>query len=69
MLTYEQIKELVDKRFICKTKIGKGPRPDKVPHEVYGHHSSYVHDDYRIWGFESEAGRDRFIIDFNIGDY
>ncbi len=68
MLTAREVKERVDCRFKCKTIRGKGPKPDKISVEVYGHHGSYCTDTHRIWGFESEAGRNRFLNDFGSAE-
>jgi len=65
MLTAKEVKERVDSRYKCKTLIGMGPRPENVPVKVYGHHGSYCTDTYRIWGFEDEAGRDKFMLAFS----
>ncbi len=65
MLTHNEIKERVDKRYSCKTPRGTGPRPDKVSVEIYGHHASYCTDTHRVWGFVSKAGYDQFVKDFN----
>ena len=65
MLTHNEIKERVDKRHVCRTLKGLGPRPDEVPVEVYGHHASYCTNTHRVWGFVSDAGYTRFVKDFN----
>ena len=65
MLKYDEVKELVNSRFKCKTILSsKEPRPEKISVEVYGHHASYCTKSHRIWGFITESGRDRFMQDF-----
>jgi hypothetical protein len=59
MLAHEKAERIIEKtndRFKCKTVIAANIRPDKIDHKIYGHHSSYCDDEYRIWGFISEAG-------------
>jgi hypothetical protein len=67
MLSRQEVIERVNQRFKCRTKRGSldGPQPHHVHVNVYGHHASYVEGGFRVWGFESEEGRNFFVSDFD----
>jgi hypothetical protein len=63
-LSAQEIVERVEGRFKARTRVGCGPRPEKVSVSKYGQHASYVRDGYRVWGFVFEDGRDAFVNKF-----
>ncbi len=64
MTSEKEVRTLVHSRPMAMTDIADPPGPDKVAVEVYGHHASYCRKGFRIWGFETIEGRDRFVRDF-----
>ena len=65
MLKEDEVIQRVHARYTCRTVIGRGPAPPMVDPAVYGHHGSYARAGIRYWGFKLEAGRDKFIQDYN----
>lgn len=61
MISEAEIFRRVQERHKCITRIGEGPAPHKIAVEEFGHHSSYCLNGYRVWGFVSEKGRNKFV--------
>lgn len=67
MKTEQEIREITNSRFVIRTSQKEHKiLPHKIDHKIYGHHSSYVEDGYRVWGFVSKDGLMKFMLDYNL---